>query len=413
MLSSVLAALAAEDATMAVEIVEGTILEGTGPLVAPLPFSDAEYARRLAALRGEMAAAGLDAFVAFGPENINYLTGHDTPAYQYLQASIVTHEARPVNVVRSIDASNTLLRSWSRRAVAYADHDDPVRTLIAALRALVPPPARVGAEDRAFFVTPRRYRALAAGLARAGYRLVGARPVEGLRLVKSDEEIAVIRAAGRITERAMRAAIDCAAEGVSENQVAAAVWSALVSDGGEFPGLPPFIVSGPRTSLAHATWSGRRLAPGDAINLEIPGVVARYVAPLFRTGSVGAPAPEMRAIEAACLEALDRVIGAMRPGVRLDALHRLNVATFARAGFVLGHRTGYSVGVNYAPDWGEGDLLSIQAREPRELRDGMVFHLVPGIYLPGRLAVVISETVLVTATGAEPVMRFPRGLFTA
>ena len=60
------------------------ITEGTGPLVQPLPFSMDEYARRLRALRADMAVAGIDAFIAFGPENINYLTGHDTPAYQYL-----------------------------------------------------------------------------------------------------------------------------------------------------------------------------------------------------------------------------------------------------------------------------------------------------------------------------------------
>ena len=87
------------------------IVEGTGPLVEPLPFTGDEYARRLDALRADMAAAGLDAFVAFGPENINYLTGHDTPAYQYLQACLVTHDRPPVNLLRSIDASNTLLRS--------------------------------------------------------------------------------------------------------------------------------------------------------------------------------------------------------------------------------------------------------------------------------------------------------------
>ena len=71
------------------------VVTGTGPLVAPLPFTAAEYDRRLAAIRADMAAAGLDAFVAFGPENINWLTGHDTPAYQYLQACVVTADADP------------------------------------------------------------------------------------------------------------------------------------------------------------------------------------------------------------------------------------------------------------------------------------------------------------------------------
>ncbi len=229
--------------------------------------------------------------------------------------------------------------------------------------------------------------------------------------MKSPEEIAVLRAAGRITAQAMAAAIDTAAEGVSENAVAAAVWSALVTAGGEFPGLPPFIVSGPRSSLGHATWGGRRLAAGDVLNFEIPGVVARYCAPLFRTGTVGAPAAEVRAIEAACRASLDLLIDGLRPGASLADLHRASVANFARRGFALAHRSGYSVGVNYAPDWGEGDLLSIVEGEERRAAEGMVFHLVPGIYTPGRHAVVISETVAIGPAGAERIVDYPADIF--
>jgi Xaa-Pro dipeptidase len=387
------------------------ITEGTGPLVEPLPFSMDEYARCLRALRADMALAGIDAFIAFGPENINYLTGHDTPAYQYLQACVVTHDGPPVNLLRSIDASNTLLHSWSRRAAAYADNDDPVAVLVALVRQLVPQGARIGAEERAFFVTPRRYRQLEEALETAGCVLLGGHLVEELRLIKSAEEMAKIRLAGRITTSAMQAAIETATDGVGENTIAAAVWAELVRQGGEFPGLPPLIVGGPRSSLGHATWSKRRLAWGDALNVEISGVVARYVAPLFRTGSVGKPTPAMRAIEAACLSSLDLLLPAIRPGVRIAELHRLNTENFARHGFTLGHRTGYSVGVGYAPDWGEGDTLSIVDGETRELAAGMVFHLVPGIYLPGRMAVVISETVAVTADGVDRITNFPQPIF--
>ena len=69
------------------------------------------------------------------------------------------------------------------------------------------------------------------------------------------------------------------------------------------------------------------------------------------------------------------------------------------------------VGVNYAPDWGEGNLFSIVDGERRNLVPGMVFHLVPGIYVPGEHVVIISETVAVTDTGCEVITSFPRDLF--
>jgi Xaa-Pro dipeptidase len=67
--------------------------------------------------------------------------------------------------------------------------------------------------------------------------------------------------------------------------------------------------------------------------------------------------------------------------------------------------------VNYAPDWGEGNLFSIVEGESRAFEAGMVFHLVPGIYVPPEFVVVISETVVVTNVGAEVVTDFPRQLF--
>ena len=384
------------------------IQTGHGDLIQPLPFSRGEYDRRVAQVRSAMQAQDLDIFVSFSPENINWLTGHDTPAYHYLQASVVTHHLPPVNLLRSIEVTNTLARTWSRQAVAYADHEEPVSVLADLVEELGEAGQRIGAESDGFFVSPRRFDLLRR---RLGARLVEAQLVEPLRLVKSSEELSHIRSAARITEAAMQSAIAAAAVGANENDIAAEVWRALVSRGGEFPGLPPFIVSGPRTSLGHATWAGRVLERGDALAFEIPGVVQRYVAPIFRCGCVGEPSSDMRRLEAAVLASLEVLISNVRPGVRAADLHEFSAASFRRHGFEVGHRSGYSVGVNYAPDWGEGNLLSIQADERRVLQPGMVFHLVPGIFLPGRFAIVISETVAVTANGCERITDFPRELF--
>lgn len=381
---------------------------GRGALIQPLPFSEAEYHRRLAAVRAAMERQGLDAFISFSPENINWLTGHDTPAYHYLQASVVTHDRPPVNLIRGIDASNTLARTWSRLAVRYADHQEPMDVLADLLHDLAGPAARIGAESDGFFVSPRRFDLLRRAL---GPRLIETQIVEPLRLVKSDEELAHIRAAAKMTVKAMNKAIASAAEGVNENHIAAEVWRTLVEDGSEFPGLPPFIVSGPRTSLGHATWAGRTLEKGDPLAFEIPGTLHRYVAPLFRCGTVGAPSAAARKLEIAVRSSLEVLIDGIRPGVVAEELHQLSVANFRRHGYEVGHRSGYSVGVNYAPDWGEGNLFSIVDGERRNLVPGMVFHLVPGIYVPGEHVVVISETVAVTDTGCEVITSFPRDLF--
>ncbi|MEI8179458.1 Xaa-Pro peptidase family protein [Aestuariivirga sp.] len=386
-----------------------TIEQGEGPLIAPLPFSRGEYEARMMRLRCAMRQQDLTVFVSFSPENIFWITGHDSPAYHYVQACVVTLDETPVNLIRRIDATNTLLRSWSRRVVCYGDSDEPMTMLADLAEELAGSNPRIGAEIDSFFVSSRRFDMLRD---RLGARLVPAQLVEPLRLVKSVEEIDCIRRAARLTGTAMEVAVSMAADGVDENRIAGAVWNSLVSNGSEFPGLPPFIVGGPRTSLGHSTWGGHVLRKGDPVVFEIPGVVKRYVAPLFRSGAVGEPPPAMRRLEAAVVDSLELLISEIKPGRAAADVHRKSVENFARHGYAVAHRSGYSVGVNYAPDWGEGHLFSIVDGETRAFEPGMVFHLVPGIYVPPDFVVVISETVIVTEDGVDVVTQFPRRLFT-
>jgi Xaa-Pro dipeptidase len=387
------------------------IITAEGDLLEALPFPDSEYEARIEKLRAKMRAGGIDVLVSFSPENINYLTGHDTPAYQYLQACVVAGSGMPVNVLRSIDASNTFYRSWNRTAVVYEDSDDPVVCLTRLVLAMIGDGHRVALETDPCFVGASRYNRLVRNFTLRGLDVVEQDHVEQLRLIKSAREIGKIRAATHVASQTMRAAVAMAGSGVNENDIAACVWSSLIGHGGEFPGLPPFIVSGKRTSLGHATWSGRTLQTGDTLAFEFPGVVARYAGPLFRSGIVGEKTGALKQLEAATLRSLELLMAAMRPGITCDALHAINVASFARSGYQLGHRSGYSVGLNYAPDWGEGNILSIRAGEMRVIEEGMVFHLVPGIYVPGEHVVVISETVVVTSDGCECLTDYPRALF--
>lgn len=390
------------------------IQEGTGPLVEPLPFSDGEYARRLAGLRAAMAKEGIDVFLSFTPENLYYLTGNDSPGYYFYLACVVTPDQPPINVLRRIETTNTLWRSWSRRAVAYGDRDDPVEATLSLLDRIGIAGKRVGLEAEAFFVTPKRYRQLVAGIEQRGGSVVEAQLVEPLRLIKSDEEIAYLRQAARIAERSMQAAIDASREGVTENDVAAAMWATMAGAGGEYAGLPPFIVTGPRSSLAHATWAGRRLERGDLVCYELPGVVHRYCAPLFRCGTVGPAPDDMRRLSDVCAGSLEAAIAAIRPGATSEEVHAASRGNFERMGYgeLHGHRTAYSVGINYPPDWGEGHIMSLWPNDERELRPGMTFHLVPGVIVPKRYLISVTETVLVTDTGCEVITRFPRDLFT-
>lgn len=73
-------------------------------------------------------------------------------------------------------------------------------------------------------------------------------------------------------------------------------------------------------------------------------------------------------------------------------------------------RLGYSVGISFAPDWGEGAILSLNTGVRTELRPGMTFHLPPALRIYGQFTVGVSETIVVTETGWRQLGSVPRDL---
>ncbi|HZU17359.1 MAG TPA: M24 family metallopeptidase, partial [Candidatus Dormibacteraeota bacterium] len=114
----------------------------------------------------------------------------------------------------------------------------------------------------------------------------------------------------------------------------------------------------------------------------------------------------------ACSRALDAAIAAIRPGVTAGSVHDAGQRVIDQAGFEpnFRKRLGYSVGVGFAPDWGEGHILHLSREDPTVLEPGMVFHLPPALRRYAVVGVGCSETVAVTADGAEVITDFPREL---
>jgi Xaa-Pro dipeptidase len=176
--------------------------------------------------------------------------------------------------------------------------------------------------------------------------------------------------------------------------------------------MEPLVSSGPRSGIPHATWRRRRIGDGDAVALAMAACRDRYHAALMRTAHVGVPPPELRDMEAACREGLQAALDAMRPGEPCEAPHIACQRVIDRAGFTdnFRKRTGYSIGIAFAPDWGEGAILSLYTGVRTELRPGMVFHIPAALRAYGRFGVGVSETVVVTDDGVRVLGRTPRAM---
>jgi Xaa-Pro dipeptidase len=375
-------------------------------------FSLAEYQERLDNLRGAMQERGVEVLLSFTPENIYYLSGYQTPGYYTYQCVIVPLEGDPVMFTRYLEETNVRGLSWIDTRAYYNDNQDPVEETLRALREHGLADKTIGVEENSWFLTVTDYRKLQEGLPGATFKDASG-TVEQLRLIKSDQEIAYIREAAAACDEGVRRAIEVAAPGASENDLALALYAGSLEHDSEYMSLPPFVASGYRSALAHATWSGRELVPGEVVFVEHAGVIHRYSAALIRTLSVGEPSEQVKRMDEAARAGLAAAIATSAPGVPAYEVDRACRGAIRDLGFgdYFRHRTGYSIGINFPPDWGEGHIMSIKESESRPLEAGMTFHFVPGLFDYGHAAVGCSQTVLITENGCEPLSTIPPQLF--
>jgi Xaa-Pro dipeptidase len=104
-----------------------------------------------------------------------------------------------------------------------------------------------------------------------------------------------------------------------------------------------------------------------------------------------------------CVDALTACIEAIKPGVAAETPHQACQAVIDNAGYTANFkkRAGYSVGVSFPPDWGEGHIVSLSNGNKTILQPGMVFHIPPALRKYGEYGVGVSETVMVTEGGCE------------
>jgi ectoine hydrolase len=386
-----------------------------------LLFARGEYEDRVAKTKARMAARGLDVLIAASPANQFWLTGYDGWSFYTPQVVVVALDrAEPVWIGRKMDSVGAKFTAYlaPENVLPYPDiyvastERHPLQFVAAWLAANGYGAARIGVEMDDYYYTARWHAHLTAGLPNAKFEDAFLL-VNWLRLVKSPAEIAYLRQAGRIAAHAMKAAVQTAKPGVRQCDVMAELYKAQIGGtqehGGTFPCKPPNAMVGELCAAPHLSWTEEKLKPGDLFYIEMGGVRHRYHSPLSRCVHLGTPPRAMTDIVAVIVEGLEAVLAAVKPGVALESLEAVWKKIIARHGIDKDSRIGYPVGIGYPPTWGEL-TCSIRAGDKTILEPGMSFHCIPALWLD-EYGLVVSESFVVTETGAECFADCPRTLF--
>jgi Xaa-Pro aminopeptidase len=230
----------------------------------------------------------------------------------------------------------------------------------------------------------------------AGTRTVDAGEVLWpLREVKDSDDLAILSRSAEVADRAVEAAWAACAAGVSELAVAEAINRVFAAGGCE----PEFALvgSGPNSAFPHHETGPRTLGEGDAVVIDLGGILEGYHSDITRMAFVGEPTDRYREVHAVVEAAVVAATEATRPGAtcgEVDAAAR-GVIDAAGFGEYFVHRTGHGLGLSgHEPPY-------VMAGSEVALEAGMVHSIEPGIYLPGEFGVRLEEIVHVTEDGCE------------
>lgn len=248
------------------------------------------------------------------------------------------------------------------------------------------------------------YDALREELARASAACLLPRmhgTVSALRVVKDAEEVALMRHAQTITDRAFEHICGFIRPGLTELQIRAELESAMFDMGADALSFDTIIASGPNGANPHAQPGERTVQEGDLIVMDYGAGYHDYHSDMTRTVAVGAASAEQKKVYDVVRAANETCEAAIHAGVIGVDIHNLAVKVISDAGFgdFFKHGLGHGVGleIHEAPYFSR----SGGAAEHGAIPAGSVITVEPGIYLPGRFGIRLEDFGQVTDDGYD------------
>jgi Xaa-Pro aminopeptidase len=230
--------------------------------------------------------------------------------------------------------------------------------------------------------------------------------VEDLRMVKSPQEIDLIRRSVLLNSEAFERAIRRVRPGMSEMDLASELEYQMRRLGAEKPAFETIVASGARSAMPHAGPTSKLLARNELLLVDMGAVRDGYSSDMTRMAFLGRPGPKIRQLYRAVLEAQEAARAAVREGVTAEQVDRAARSVLKAHGLdrAFLHSCGHGLGleVHESPRLGRGDRTRLKA--------GMAVTLEPGVYLQEFGGIRIEDTVVVARSGCEVLTPTPRKL---
>jgi len=342
-----------------------------------------------------MKRHGMDSLIVTEPSHIEYICGYRPDPGERMTALLITKDGHTDFFTNELFPTPDLGCS----VFYHKDIDDPLKDILSVI------PAGILGIDGSWpgrFILPLMER-----LSKNIKPVLGSRPLQEVRMIKSEDELLLMREASRLNDLVMQGTIASLHEGIREDEVTETLKRLYAENGLPVPAFA--IVSfGSHAADPHHCGGTASLKKGDSIVIDIGSPYKGYHSDMTRTVFCGEPTEEQKTVYATVLEAHLTAMEKVAPGIPLKDIDKAARDVIEKAGYgsYFTHRTGHNIGMD-VHEYPDVSAISEVIAQP-----GMVFSIEPGIYLPDRFGVRIENLVEVTSDGHRSLNTYTRELQT-
>lgn len=387
-------------------------------------LSEREYERRVEKVRKVLRRRRLDALYLTNSTSIFYLTGYSFITTERPAALIIPLDGKITFMGPLLEKDHVPLKTRIieevKTYVDYPGEKHPIDYFADFLKEMKLANKRIGIDNKAGAAGIWGYRGPPITKKLRGAKFVDMKDlIPSMRLIKSEEEITLIRESAKWANLAHSLLQEYTEEGLWDVEVAlAATYEASTimkkTLGPEYEPLRRSVpVSagfrgqvGEMSAIPHSMATKRVIRKGDVVVTGASADVGGYSCELERTMIVGKPTAKQKRYFNVMVKAQEAAFNTFKPGVKCSEIDKATIRVFKKAGLMhlVKHHSGHGLGLEgHEPPW-----LDIGNDEP--LKAGMVVSCEPGIYETGFAGFRHSDTVLITEDGAEIITYYPRDL---
>src|SRR3989442_10988480 len=359
------------------------------PTLGPTVFS-----QRISPAQAELKSHKLDLLVVEPSTNFQYFTGYNPGRSERLILLMIPASGAPAIVCPSFEVERIKRNTTVSDARGWEEQEDPW-LLVAKAGQEMKPRGRAGEVAVEPTTSYQSYVRLTTKL-RGWIPRDGSPVTERLRILKSPEEIALIRQAIAATEASIAATFSQLAVGMSERDVAALMSREMASRGSPGGGLVQF---GQSSALPHGGPSAGQLTRETVVLIDAWSRVEGYTSDITRTIWFGdAPSDEFKKVYNLVHDAQKAAIEKAKPNVtQCQEVDRAARKVIGDGGYgqYFTHRLGHGMGMD-----GHEPPYMVEGNTTR-LEPGIVFTDEPGIYQLGKFGVRIEDDCMMTASEVQ------------